>query len=808
MGFLEAGVPMEWMDDEKYHQILEYVRAHGVDQFINLWNTVKSRTNDSLLWGDEIEFHIFVKADEQNGNSNGLSNSSASEGSVAAASNSASYASTATPKLKLLNKAADLLKKLEEEDKHLPESERTSTWHPEYGAWMIEATPSTPYGGFSDELCRVESNMRRRRFRITKALNSNEGVITIVAWPMMGVGDFCYPSAKPLGGVAKSLYIPDECINPHPRFATLTRNIRKRRGQKVNIHVPLLMDENTTKPSASASASASSQSMLIKDDNVSESFKIPPGARKFEVASKDNTGKDEAKEIYMDAMGFGMGCCCLQVTFQARDLTESRHLYDQLSVLCPIFLTLTAGAPIFKGLLADTDVRWNTISQSVDCRTPVERGVADKAITLPGAEKPQRGIQKIRKSRYDAVSLYISPLPKLKDEYNDMNAEIDTPTYEKLISSGVDARLAQHIAHLYIRDPLVIFSDKIEVDDKKTTEHFENIQSTNWQTMRWKPPPAGSKNTGWRVEFRPMEVQFTDFENAAFTVVIALLARVILFFDLDLYIPMSKVYENMQRAHAKNAVLEQKFYFRKNLIPLENQCPDPKAGDANGSNGATNGHASTADASASSSTIHNTEVVEMTIREILLGKGNDFPGLIPLIWSYLDIVNVDNETRTKVEEYIDLVVARCKGELPTPAQWMRSFVMNHPDYKKDSVITDTIAHDLVLEINAIASGTKQDPSLLGKHYIVPLDKSEDIDREYLNRERNMGMRLRGASFQEELGMTNESAYQCAIVRALLEQYTTTSKENSHIISHTKTFEMVPPALDLSSFLQDSKRMKV
>ena len=32
--------------------------------------------------------------------------------------------------------------------------------------------------------------------------------------------------------------------------------------------------------------------------------------------------------IHMDAMAFGMGCCCLQVTFQAKDIDESRFMYD------------------------------------------------------------------------------------------------------------------------------------------------------------------------------------------------------------------------------------------------------------------------------------------------------------------------------------------------------------------------------------------------------------------------------------------------------------------------------------------------
>lgn len=34
-------------------------------------------------------------------------------------------------------------------------------------------------------------------------------------------------------------------INPHPRFATLTGNIRRRRGGKVGIRVPLFRDART-----------------------------------------------------------------------------------------------------------------------------------------------------------------------------------------------------------------------------------------------------------------------------------------------------------------------------------------------------------------------------------------------------------------------------------------------------------------------------------------------------------------------------------------------------------------------------------
>lgn len=38
-----------------------------------------------------------------------------------------------------------------------------------------------------------------------------------------------------------------------------------------------------------------------------------------------------------------------------------------------------------------------------------------------------------------------------------------------------------------------------------------------------------------------MEVQMTDFENAAFAIFIVLLSRAILSFNLNFYIPISKV---------------------------------------------------------------------------------------------------------------------------------------------------------------------------------------------------------------------------------------------------------------------------
>jgi len=48
------------------------------------------------------------------------------------------------------------------------------TWHPEYASYMIEGTPSNAFGGYGEDLVRVETNMLMRRGRINQALKKDE----------------------------------------------------------------------------------------------------------------------------------------------------------------------------------------------------------------------------------------------------------------------------------------------------------------------------------------------------------------------------------------------------------------------------------------------------------------------------------------------------------------------------------------------------------------------------------------------------------------------------------------------------------
>jgi glutamate--cysteine ligase catalytic subunit len=632
MGFLTEGETLSWKEAKK---LADYIRQHGIQQFLVIYNATKARMGDCLKFGDEIEY-MLLHMDEK----------------------------TKTVRLSL--RGAEILEELvKEEHEHQSGPLPNTLWRPEYARYMLEGTPGSPYGDCVTEFRRVQLNMQLRRNKVKELLREGEHLLSFPSFPLMGVGQFTQPPYPPNGPVARSLFTPDEIIFPHNRFSTLTANIRERRGSKVRILVPVFRDTET-KP-----------------------LPLPEGAcDRSDPQAEDAQCTDGAEEpkcwdIYMDSMAFGMGMCCLQCTFQCEDIHEARRFYDQLSVVCPVMLALTAATPIFRGYLSDVDARWDVISASVDDRTPEERGL-----------KPLRESRfVIPKSRYGSIDCYISGDEGFDPKFNDLELVYDHHIYDQLREAGIDHTLARHLAHLFIRDPLVIYKDKVQIDDTKHSDHFENIQSTNWQNVRFKPPPPRSE-IGWRTEFRPMEVQLTDFENAAFVVFMVLLTRTIRSFHLNFYIPITKAEENMKRAQKRDAVNTQTFYFRKVITKVGecNSIPEKLKFTSEGDD---------PDA-----------FVPMTANKIMNGD-DEFPGLIPLVKQYLASINIDLETRILVDKYLKFVSKRASGELLTTASWVRKFVREHKDYKQDSVVTPEITWDLMKTCLAITEGSLIVPELLG-----------------------------------------------------------------------------------------------
>lgn len=79
----------------------------------------------------------------------------------------------------------------------------------------------------------------------------------------------------------------------------------------------------------------------------------------------------------------------------------------------------------------------------------------------------------IPKSRYDSVDCYIHNDPSNRPEYNDNKMPLDLEIKKKLMDDGIDELLANHFAHLFIRDPIVIFQESLVQDDETSSDHFE-----------------------------------------------------------------------------------------------------------------------------------------------------------------------------------------------------------------------------------------------------------------------------------------------------------------------------------------------
>lgn len=175
-------------------------RRHGVKQFVALYNRLKERRGDVLLWGDEVEYNV-LKLDRRGG----------------------------TVRVSL--RAGELLAKLQEAE-NAGRGDLPSLWRPEYAAYMVEGTPGVPYGGLIDDFSLVEKNMRQRRAEVQSLLAEDEIIVSMSIFPRfaprcksplklsrlsygkcrLGCNPFTFPAAspEPKTSFTRSLFWPSE----------------------------------------------------------------------------------------------------------------------------------------------------------------------------------------------------------------------------------------------------------------------------------------------------------------------------------------------------------------------------------------------------------------------------------------------------------------------------------------------------------------------------------------------------------------------------------------------------------------------
>ena len=291
-------------------------------------------------------------------------------------------------------------------------------------------------------------------------------------------------------------------------------------------------------------------------------------------------------------------------------------------------------------------------------------------------------------------------LPQEYQSYSTGNAE----TRALLEKAGMDSNLSRFFSNMLKYDHLILDPRHLQPESPSDTYHFRALIGSMWPSVRFKPPPDGGE-IGWRVEFRPMEVQMTDFENAAFVVFMALVRRAISHFDLNFYLPMELVGENMRRSVMRDTVNQNQFWFRESVLP---------EGDSRGSSPSGSDHSNPGKG-----------YREMSLKEIMCGSDRSsnpswdsplmksaapFPGLVPLVHSLLDAVNVDAETRVVLNGYLAFVAKRASGELWTTAKWMRHFIRAHDKYNGDSVVSEEICYDLMCAVEDFTLGRAYGPT--------------------------------------------------------------------------------------------------
>jgi glutamate--cysteine ligase catalytic subunit len=488
---------------------------------------------------------------------------------------------------------ATLSLKQEETLEKLP---KNGMYHPEFAKYMIETTPLKPFNSSIKSLLEVEGDLRGRRQKINESLSSHERLLTLSVFPMLGTEPLTDPNVPE----QPSLNI-DGVISDGP-YSLAKDNIQARSNHEPDIRVPTFRDTHT---------------------------KLP-------------------KHLHLNHILFGPGGCGLQATFQCNNLRDARVLHDQLVVLGPIFLALTAATPVYQGVLVDTDVRWNQTASAVDDRAEDELSqVAERWSTAPMFLREGEDVTGVDDKLHPAMRRRVKQ---------------DT---EFLQEQGMDPVMASYFAHLHLRDPLYLSAKAGKHEEVTPDAVHKSICASVWSHVRLKLPEPDDSTMGWRVEFRPMEVQLTDSANAAVLIFLDLVRQVLSSegngSPLQLWMPLDLVKENMDRAHARNAVTEQKFWF-----PLEGK------------------------------------LVEMTLDQIVHGDeslGFD-QGLMRLVEGLLKDITPDagGDSKAELQSYLDLTSCRVRGEEPTPAQWMRRFIVEHADYKKNSVVPDSTCYDMLTAI--------------------------------------------------------------------------------------------------------------
>jgi glutamate--cysteine ligase catalytic subunit len=67
----------------------------------------------------------------------------------------------------------------------------------------------------------------------------------------------------------------------------------------------------------------------------------------------------------------------------------------------------------------------------------------------------------------------------------------------------------------------------------------------------------------------------------------------------------------------------------------------------------------------------------------------------------MEIKQWSEDQKSQVDKYLSLLTDRARGKIPSDARFIRDFVLNHPEYKQDSVVSPQINYDLMKMVDSL-----------------------------------------------------------------------------------------------------------
>ncbi|KAM0688133.1 glutamate--cysteine ligase [Conglomerata obtusa] len=290
------------------------------------------------------------------------------------------------------------------------------------------------------------------------------------------------------------------------------------------------------------------------------------------------------------------------------------------------------------------------------------------------------------------------------------------------------------------------YDEIVKNNEKFYTDDFENIQSSNWRSMRFKLPTQNGnlQESGWKVEVRPMEIQPTAFENSAYTIFVVLLSKAIISYKINFYLPLSLVDENFRRANllcysegeyrkrlGKDRGL---FYYRKNIFNsgeaeigegtieeifmgsnykenknIENKYNENKSTESTENKNIENNenknienkyneNKSTENTSNENQSTESTENKKNEKNNI--ESTNNYEGIFNIVKRFVD-ENCEENEKEDIKRYLNFIKERITGNLMSVSDFMRKFVITHEEYKNDAVASENILDELIDTIKKV-----------------------------------------------------------------------------------------------------------